>query len=926
MIGKTISHYKILNAIGAGGMGKIFLAEDIELHRKVVLKFLHYHYSSGKDFKTRFKLEARAAAKLDHPNIVTIYDVGEYEGQPYIAMQFVQGRSLDKIIKNRELDLSFAIDLIIQICQGLANAHQNGIIHRDIKPANIVVDKDNRVKILDFGLAKAAGGSLQTQAGSIMGTADYMSPEQLRGIEVDIRSDIFSVGVVIYEMLTGISPFSSDYIATTIYSILNEEPKSLATYNPGLPAELQPIIDKSLAKSPEYRYKDCEEVIKDLQKLQTGQSSTNVPSSSKLLEEESPRKMAVLYLKNLGIDDDEFLSYGITEDLIIDLTRIGSLNVEPMRTVLFYKNSDEEIDVIARKLKVDLILDGSIHKSESSIRVSAQLIDVRNKKILWADRWDESPDNLPKVKQDLANGVIGALSTGKMKITRVDVGDRETGDPLAYEYYLRGKYAFSHKKDTSDIEVAIGLYKHALELEPADLNARTGITEILIHKGEYGEAIRELNSALDEARKRNALAEEQEIYRLLAEAYQKQSKWNEAGDHCHKALTISRQLNDLAGEEQILGLLISIDQWRAKFDRALENYERLIELNRRVGDEDKVAEALKNMGNVYFRKGELAKARELYEKSLGIARRIENIHLEAKCIANIGLIHSHAMRLDEALNCYESALQIYTKIGDKTGQAICFNNIALVYSSKGLFRKGIKYYEKASTIQKTLGNKGDFALAQSNMARLMAVIGDAQKAIQILKEALEIAIDLNYPFVINVAYDSLGYSYFCSYDYKQSIAEYQNALEVAVEASLGRETALARCNLGQVYYHLGDYNNSREEMEKATELAEEIGDEYVQLKTSAYLSALKARGDFFDIGVKDLREIQSKTERFGDPRYIIDFKIILGQLLIELGPSKSVKDEGVLILEKALKIAREYEVAYQIAWIDRLLFDKPTDF
>jgi tetratricopeptide (TPR) repeat protein len=743
-------------------------------------------------------------------------------------------------------------------------------------------------------------------------------------MKIDIRSDIFSAGVVLYEMLTGISPFNKDYIATTIYSILNEEPKSLAALNPELPAELQSIIDRSLAKSPADRYKNCEEFIEDLKKIRTGRISAEEPLSPELMDEKTPRKIAVLYLKNLGMEADEFLSYGITEDLIIDLTRIGSLNVEPMRTVLSCKNSNDKIDDIARSLKVDLILDGSIHKSESSIRVSAQLIDVNNKKILWADRWDESAAHLPRVKHDLAKGVIDALSIDKMKITRVNLGLREVSDALSYEYYLRGKYAFSHKRDTSDIEVAIGLYKHALELEPTDLNARTGITEILIHKGEYGEAIRELNSALSEAKKRQALVEEQEIYRLLAEAYQKQSKWDEASDHCGKALAISRQLNDLAAEEQILGILISIDQWRAKFDRALKNYERLIDLNRRVGDEDKVADALKNMGNVYFRKGELGKARELYEKSLGIARRLENIHLEAKCIANIGLIHSHAMRLDEALNCYENALQIYTKIGDKTGQAICFNNIALVYSSKGLFRKGIKYYEKASAIQKALGNKGDFALAQSNMARLMAVVGESEKATQILREMLEIAKEINYPFVINVAYDSLGYSYFCACDYKRSIMEYQNALGVAIEASLGRETALAYCNLGQVYYYLEDYANSRDKLGKSFDLAEEIGDEFVQLRASVYLSALKVREGFFDAGLKDLREVQFKTERFGDPRYIIDAKIILGQLLTELGPSKSVKDEGVLILEEALKIAREFEVTYLMTLIDKILLNKPS--
>ncbi len=288
MIGETFSHYTITKKLGEGGMGAVFLAEDTELRRNVALKFLPEYYTSKPDIKTRFKREAQAAAALNHPAIITVYEVGEYRDNSYIAMEYVEGKSLRDLIDAGEISFERALELIVQIADGLSFAHQHGIVHRDIKPENIMLDKYGRVKILDFGLAKYKGVTRITREGTTMGTVHYMSPEQVKGHEVDHRADIYSLGVVLYELLSGELPFSGQYEAAILYAIVNEEPTPISKHLPAISPSLEKIIRKMICKDVKSRYQKLEDFLADLKKER--QSPTKTYKPTVLLENTKPLK------------------------------------------------------------------------------------------------------------------------------------------------------------------------------------------------------------------------------------------------------------------------------------------------------------------------------------------------------------------------------------------------------------------------------------------------------------------------------------------------------------------------------------------------------------------------------------------------------------------------------------------------------------
>ncbi|UCC45559.1 MAG: serine/threonine protein kinase, partial [Candidatus Zixiibacteriota bacterium] len=291
--GTMVSHYRIISKIGAGGMGEVYLAEDTKLDREVALKFLPPHLCQDEDCRSRFKREAQAAAKLDHPNIVTIYEVSEYQGRPYFSMQLVEGQSLRELLKGKELDFDRIVQLAIQICDGLGAAHDKNIVHRDIKPSNIVIDAYGRPKILDFGLAAIQGSEHLTKTGSTLGTVKYMSPEQVQGKEVDHRSDLFSFGVVLYETITGHSPFARDNDMATGQAILSFDPEPLAKYRSNLPDLLQSILSKLLEKDPSTRYQSAAGVISDLKRLL--RSTESAIATGALARPRRSRLLALLF-------------------------------------------------------------------------------------------------------------------------------------------------------------------------------------------------------------------------------------------------------------------------------------------------------------------------------------------------------------------------------------------------------------------------------------------------------------------------------------------------------------------------------------------------------------------------------------------------------------------------------------------------------
>ncbi|MCH9031905.1 MAG: protein kinase, partial [candidate division Zixibacteria bacterium] len=348
--GTKVSHYEIISKIGAGGMGDVYLAEDSKLDRKVALKFLPAHLYQDEASRARFTREAKAAAKLDHPNIVPVHEVGEFQGRPFIAMAHIEGQTLREVIKQGKLSVSEAVNLTMQICEGLNEAHNAGVVHRDIKPANIIIDKNGKPRLLDFGLATVAGQEKLTKTGSTLGTAGYMSPEQVQGQIANHRSDLFSVGVVLYEMITGRRPFDAEHEAAIHYNIINETPEPMSRYKSGVSAELQQVIDKALDKKTETRYQTATGMLADLKRLKT---DSGKPRTSRIslrvgaamivlsaiavlysfwpkdapVEEDAVKMLAVLPFENLGAEEDEYFADGITDEITSRLAKLSGLGV-----------------------------------------------------------------------------------------------------------------------------------------------------------------------------------------------------------------------------------------------------------------------------------------------------------------------------------------------------------------------------------------------------------------------------------------------------------------------------------------------------------------------------------------------------------------------------------------------------------------------
>ncbi len=454
--GTVISHYKIIEKIGAGGMGEVYLAEDTKLKRKVALKFLPSHLCQDEDCRTRFKREAQAAAKLNHPNIVTIHEVSQYQGRPYFAMEHIEGRALGDIMKKNELSISEIVDLAIGICEGLNKAHQAGIVHRDIKPSNIVIDADGRPKLLDFGLAAIQGLEKLTVTGSTLGTIAYMSPEQVRGKGVNERSDLFSMGTVLYEMITGRLPFKAETETATINSILNDIPEPLARYKSNMPDEIQSIIDKALDKHEETRYQTAAGIISDLRKLkrelESGPSITRPHPS-----------IAVLPFTNMSADpEQEYFCDGMAEEIINALTHVQGLRVVARTSCFAFKGKQEDIREIGRKLSVGTILEGTVRKAGNRLRISAQLINVADGYHLWSERFDREMEDVFAIQDEISLTIVEKLKLKLLGMEKAAIIKRSTEDYEAFNLFLMGRY-FSGKKTENALKKSIECFARAIE-------------------------------------------------------------------------------------------------------------------------------------------------------------------------------------------------------------------------------------------------------------------------------------------------------------------------------------------------------------------------------------------------------------------------------------------------------------------------------
>jgi non-specific serine/threonine protein kinase len=488
MVPKQVLHYDIVRPLGAGGMGVVYEALDTTLQRRVALKFLPRELERQPQSLERFQREARAASALNHPNICIVHAIEHSENEHFIVMELLEGESLAQAVARQPLDLTTCLSIGAQVADALESAHAKGIVHRDIKPGNIFVNARGQAKVLDFGLAKVereriAGAGVSgpsddtttdphlTEPGSAMGTIAYMSPEQARGELTDSRTDLFSLGTVLYQLGCGELPFKGHTTAVVFDAILNRDPVPIAQVNPLLPPELARILDKALEKDRNLRYQSATDLKTDLLRLKrdldSGRKRTTDASAGRgAAAKPAEPPVAVLYFENLsGEKEDEYFRDGITEDIITELTKIKGLHVFSRPTVLAFRDKPVTPAQIGHQLSAAYVLAGSLRRSGSRLRISAQLVDTQTDFPVWSDRYDREMQDVFELQDEIARKIAEALRVTLSPQEQADLAAKPTANLQAYDVYLRGK-SYARRMTKQDLEFARQMFEQAAALDP----------------------------------------------------------------------------------------------------------------------------------------------------------------------------------------------------------------------------------------------------------------------------------------------------------------------------------------------------------------------------------------------------------------------------------------------------------------------------
>lgn len=626
MIEQRVGPYRLVEKIGRGGMGVVYKARHLKLGRRAALKFLPPPLATDETAKKRFLREARAASALDHPHLCTVYDVGETErGRPFIAMAYYEGETLKEKIARGPLPVEEALDLTVQIAEGLQKAHAAGILHRDLKPSNVMITDDSVVKILDFGLAKLEDRSRLTKAGARMGTVAYMSPEQARGEEVDARTDLWSLGVVLYEMLTGERPFRGDNEQAVIYNVRNEEPTPVQELRPEIPEPLAAVVTKCLTKDPARRYADVSALLDDVEAL--GEAFTpgrglpfgrngrvravrysaaalllvllafgvtwylSIPASRRAVD-----TIAVLPFDNLSPDEqNQYFADGMTEDILTHLSKIEALRVTARTSVMPYQQTDKTIPQIADELGVRYILEGSVRRAGKQVRITAQLIDARVNEHIWAENYDRRLEDIFAVQSNIAKAIAGELEAELAPGVEERIEGAPTEDFIAYELFLRGR-EYVRRRTREGNEKGIALLRRAIERDPDFALARAALAKAY---------------AID-------------VFTFAANA-----RWADtAAAEAERAVVLAP---DLAAAHTALGMArMGVD----RYAEAVASFERALELNPNAWT------AVNNLGIVYHRTGRTGRALRLWQRAAAgdPAKAFIHRHNIALAFREIGLL------------------------------------------------------------------------------------------------------------------------------------------------------------------------------------------------------------------------------------------------------------------------------------------------
>ena len=680
MLGKTLNHFKVLDRLGKGGMGEVYVAEDGKLKRRVALKVLPEEVARDPVRLDRFQREAESIAALNHPNIVTIYSIEEADGIRFLTMELVEGETLIQLIPSDGMDVESFLRFSAPVAEALSAAHEKGIIHRDLKPGNIMVSHGGRIKVLDFGLAKLMrddsdpdSSRMETRAhtedGIVLGTMPYMSPEQIQGKRLDHRSDIFSLGIIFYEMITGRRPFHGETSAELISSIMRDTPGPVGDLKAGTPEHLERIIRRCLMKDPRDRYQTARDVYNELRDLNASNGSSTRPASSSA---SGGNSIAVLPFTNMSADDEnEYFCDGLAEELLNALAKIEDLKVAARTSSFSFKNKNADAGQIGKVLHVKTILEGSVRKSGNRLRITAQLINAADGYHLWSERYDREMKDIFDVQDEITLAVVDALKVKLFGEEQDAVLKRHTRNPEAHEFYLRGLFYFN-RFTPDDFQKASESFRRAIAIDPRYASAYAGLADA------YTE--------------------------LSFFSFSPSETMPKAREAANKALELDDRLGEAHNSLAIIKMYFDWD-----YAGAEQEFKRAIALN--------PGSALIHMWYGWYL-GLMGRFDESFKEMQGAQERDP---LSAANNSGIGIVFHWSRQPERAIEQFRKVLEL------NPNYLIARSFLAEAYEQKGDFVSAI------ATIEKIQQSETD-PLTLSTVGYVYAKSGDRHKALEILNE------------------------------------------------------------------------------------------------------------------------------------------------------------------------------------------------